>query len=104
MKRQCQECKEVAVRVKLLNFTNSMHCEKCFTQYEYASFFKLAFTFGGAFIPIVATYVGLYLQSWLVFGFILIVAPLIAEYVFAKYCSLKLVGVKAIRKKLRGNG
>jgi hypothetical protein len=104
MKRECQECKEAAVKIKLLAFTNTMHCEKCFAQYEYTSFSKWALAFGGAFIPMVAIYAGLFMQSWIVFGFILIVIPFIAEYAFAKYCSLKLVGVKAIRKKLRGNG
>jgi len=104
MKRECQECQEAAVKVKLLTFTNIMHCEKCFVQYEYTSFSKWLLAFSGAFIPVVAIYVGLFLQSWIVFGFILIAVPFIAEYVFAKYCPLKLVGIKALRKKLHGKG
>lgn len=103
MKRECQECKEVAaVKVKLLTFTSIMHCEKCFAQYEYTSFSKSVLAFGGAFLPMVVIYVGFILKSWVVFGFILIVVPFITEYVFAKYCPLKLVGVKALRKRLRG--
>ncbi len=104
MKRECLECEEVAVKVKLLTFTNIMHCEKCFAQYEYTSLSKWVLAFGGAFIPVVAIYAGLYLQSWVMFGVILIVVPFIAELIFARHCSLKLVGVKALRKKLRGKG
>jgi len=102
MKRECPECKAVAVKVKLLTFTNIMHCEKCFAQYEYTSLSKWVLSFGGAFIPVIAVYTGLYLKSWVVFGSILIGVPFIAEFIFAKYCSLKLVGIKALRKKLRG--
>lgn len=101
MNRKCPECKEGAIRVKLLTFSSTMHCEKCFAQFEYTSLSKWLLAFGGAFIPIVAIYIGLFLQSWLVFGFVLLIVPFIAELVFAKYCSLKLVGIKALRKKLR---
>lgn len=58
--------------------------------------------FGGALVPSAAIYTGLLLQSWLVFGVILLIVPFFTELVFAKYCSLKLVGIRALRKKLGG--
>jgi len=104
MKRKCPECNEGSIKVKLLTFSKEMHCEKCFARFEYTSLSKWQLTLGGAVIPMVAIYTGLFLQSWFVFGFILIIAPFVSELIFAKYFSLKLVGIKALRKKLRGQG
>lgn len=102
MMRMCPKCGEKAVKVKMLSFSNRMHCEKCFFQYEYTSLSKWLLAFAGAFIPIIAIYAGLLLQSWVVFGILLLAAPFIGELVFAKYCSLKPVGARALREKLRG--
>jgi len=102
MKRKCPECNEGSIKVKLLTLSNEMHCEKCFARFEYTSLSKWLLAFGGAFIPMLAIYAGLFFQSWVVFGFILIIVPFVAELIFAKYCPLKLVGIKALRKKLRG--
>ena len=102
MMRKCPKCSEEAVKVKVLSFSSRMHCEKCFFSYEYTSLSKWVLAFGGAFIPTFAIVFGLYLQSWVVFGIVLILVPFLAELVFAKYCSLKPVGVRALREKLRG--
>ena len=101
MNRKCTKCNEEAIKVRLLTFSSRMYCEKCFAQFEYTSLSKWILAFGGAFIPMVAVYTGLFLKNWLVFGFILIIVPFIAEFIFAKYCSLKLVGIKVLREKLR---
>ena len=102
MMRMCQKCSEQAVKVRMLSFSNRMHCENCFFQYEYTSLSKWVLAFGGALIPSLAVYMGLFFQSWVVFGVLLLLAPFIAELFFAKYCSLKPVGVRALREKLRG--
>ena len=102
MMRTCPKCSEKAVKVKMLSFSSGMHCEKCFFQYEYTSLSKWVLAFGGAFIPGLAIYLGLAFQSLITFGGLLLVAPFVAELVFAKYCSLKPVGVRALREKLRG--
>ncbi|GAA5446261.1 hypothetical protein Misp06_04475 [Microbulbifer sp. NBRC 101763] len=86
----------------MLSFSSRMHCEKCFFQYEYTSLSKWVIAFYGACIPILAIYMGLALQSLVVFGSLLLAAPFLAEFVFAKYCSLKPVGIRALREKLRG--
>lgn len=100
--RKCPKCSERAVKVKMLSFSSRMHCEKCFFQYEYTFLSKWILAFGGAFIPGLAIYMGLFLQSWVVFGALLLVVPFVAELLFAKYSSLKPVGVRALREKLRG--
>lgn len=102
MMRKCPKCNEEALKVKMLSFSSRMHCEKCLFQYEYTSLSKWVLAFGCSFIPSLAIYLGLRLQSWVAFGIILVVAPFVAELVFAKYCSLKPVGVRALREKLRG--
>lgn len=102
MKRECPECKAIAVEVKLLTYTTVMHCGKCFAQYEYTSLSKWVIAFSIIFFSTVAFYAGFLSQSWVVFGTTLIIVPFIAELVFAKYCSLKLVGIKGLRKKLHG--
>ena len=100
--RKCEKCGEKAVAVKMLSFSNRMHCEECFFEYEYTNLSKWILAFGGAFIPGLAIYLGIMLQSWLVFVVLILVAPLLAELVFAKYCSLKPVGFRSLREKLRG--
>lgn len=102
MKRKCPKCTEQAVKVKMLSFSKRMHCEKCFFQYEYTLLSKWVLAFGGASIPSLAIYLGIVLKSWIVFGVLLLVAPFFAELTFARYCSLKPVGVRALRDKLRG--
>lgn len=100
--RKCPQCGEQAVKVRMLSFSNRMHCEKCFFQYEYTSLSKWGLAFIGAFIPSLAIVLGLAVKSWVVFGIVLIVVPFLGELLFAKYCSLKPVGVRALRAKLRG--
>lgn len=100
--RTCPKCNEQAVKVKILSFSSRMHCEKCFFQYEYTPLSKWVLAFGGAFIPSLAIYLGLAFQSLVVLCGILLVIPFIGELFFAKYCSLKPVGTKALRDKIRG--
>ncbi len=102
MMRKCPKCNEVSVKVRMLSFSNRMHCEKCFYQYEYTSLTKNLVTFAGALIPILAVILGLYVKSWIVFGVILVISPFAGDILFAKYCALKPVGVRALRAKIRG--
>lgn len=100
--RTCPQCGEQAVKVRMLSFSNRMHCEKCFFQYEYTALSKWVLAFIGAFIPSLAMVLGLVTKSWVVFGIVLITVPFLGELLFAKYCALKPVGLRALRAKLRG--
>ena len=95
MKRNCPECNEPAVKVRMLTFTSTMHCENCFHQYKYTTGSKLFLSFIFTFIPTTAVVLGLVFKSWVVFGLILILSPFAIEVVFAKYCSLKPVGLRS---------
>ena len=100
MKRICPECSKQAIKVRMLSFTRTMYCENCFHQYKYTTGSKLFLSLVFAFIPTTATILGLVFKSWVLFGLILILSPFAIEVVFAKYCSLKPVG---LRSKLQLN-
>ena len=102
MMRKCPQCSEQSVKVRMLSFSNRMHCDKCFFQYEYTALSKWFLAFVGAFIPSIAVVLGLFTESWVVFGVVLILLPFLGEFVFAKYWTLKPVGLRAIRAKLSG--
>lgn len=102
MIRKCPQCGKQAVKVRMLSFSNRMHCEKCFFQYEYTSLSNWVLAFIGAIIPGLAIILGLASKSWVVFGIVLILMPFLSELLFAMYCALKPVGLRTLRAKLRG--
>ena len=71
-----------------------MHCEGCFCRYEYSTVARWLLPLIGAFIPTFAIVVGLYTQSWLLFAVALVLVPIVIEFVFAKYCRLRPVGLR----------
>jgi len=101
--RRYKQCKENSIKVMLLTFTDSMYCENCFYQFKYTFLSKLVIGLIIGFIPLLAIYSGIYTKSIIVFGLILIGLPFLGEFLFAKYCALKPVGLRALRAKLRGN-
>jgi len=102
MMRMCPQCKEKAIKVRVLSLSDRMDCEKCFFQYEYTTLSRWMLVFLGAFVPLLAIMLGTIAKSWWVFGIVLVVVPFLGELWFARYCFLKPVGVRALREKLRG--
>lgn len=72
-----------------------MHCENCYHQYKYTTGAKWLLAFIFAFIPPAATLLGLVFKSWVLFGVIFLLTPFVIEKVFAKYCSLKAIGLRS---------
>lgn len=100
MMRVCPKCKEPAVKVKLLSFSSRMHCDTCFHQYQYTRFSKWTLRLILVFIPVLAALIGLGLMSILAFAIVLIGLPFLIEFIFAKYCPLEPVGLRALREKI----
>ena len=101
MKRKCPECNEKTVKVSLLTFKNSMHCENCFYQFKYTFVSKAILSFFGSFIPLLVVIFGIVTKSIILSVLLLVTVVFFGELLFAKYCSLKPVGLRAAKAKLR---
>ncbi|HOP22617.1 MAG TPA: hypothetical protein PK055_00625 [Gammaproteobacteria bacterium] len=101
MYRVCPECNKNNVKIKLLTYTSRMYCEECFSQYQYTKASKMILWIFSGFTTALAISLGLFTKSIIVFGCVLILFPFVFELIFAKFCPLKLVGLRGLRKKLK---
>jgi hypothetical protein len=101
MKRNCLECNNHTVRVKLLTYARRMHCDHCFATFEYTFMAKVMLWSLMAIPASLAVWVGFFTQNVWFFGALLLTLPFAIEYVYAKFCPLKLTGLKALRKKIK---
>ena len=101
MKRKCPECNEKSVKVSLLTFSNSMDCENCFYQFKYTFVSKAILSFFGSFIPILVIFFGIVTKSIILSVLLLVALVFFGELIFAKFCSLKPVGLRAAKANLR---
>lgn len=104
MKRKCLECGNQSVVVKPLFLVGTLSCGKCIARYEYRKGTKGMLKFLLGLIPLVTIYVAFMSmnENTTVIMFLLILLGVgIADFCFSGYSKLSLVGVKAIRKRLR---
>lgn len=101
MNRQCTECGQMTLNVRVLSLTRPMHCDNCYAKYELSVASKRVLSFVTSFIPCLAIVLFFYFQSWEVLVAILIVTPFVSLFLMARFGTFQLAGVRGLWRQMR---
>ena len=101
MNRYCPECHSKNCKVEFNTLLNSIYCTQCVTKFEYPKSSRHLVGLVFSTVSFLAAVILFFSQNVIIaLGFI-VIAMLLALYLAVYHSSLKVGGLKGVRKRIR---